>query len=67
VLLSNRLTKIFLHHQIEYKIVFDPYSGITNNLSESMNAVLKRENDWKELPVDLLALGFYYIQKQESI
>jgi hypothetical protein len=27
-----------------------------------MNAVLKREKDWKELPVDLLALGFYYIQ-----
>jgi hypothetical protein len=42
--------------------MFDPYSGITNNLSESMNAVLKPENDWRELPVDLLALGIYYIQ-----
>ena len=31
-----------------------------------MNAVLKRENDWKELPVDLLALGFYYIQNFEN-
>ena len=41
----------------EYPGMFDPYSGITNNLSESMNAVLKRENDWKELPVNLLALG----------
>ena len=40
----------------EYPGMFDPYSGITNNLSESMNAVLKGENDWKELPVDLLAL-----------
>ncbi|CAC5406404.1 PAFAH1B2_3 [Mytilus coruscus] len=29
-------------------------------------AVLKRENDWKELPVDLLALGFYYIQNFEN-
>ena len=29
----------------EYPGMFDPYSGITNNLSESMNAVLKREND----------------------
>jgi hypothetical protein len=41
----------------EYPGMFDPYSGITNNLSESMNDVLKRENDWKELPVNLLALG----------
>jgi hypothetical protein len=41
--------------------MFDPYSGKTNNLSESMNAVLKRENEWKELPVDLLALGFYFL------
>ena len=46
--------------------MFDPYSGITNNLSESMNSVLKRENDWKELPVDLLALGFCYIQNFEN-
>ena len=42
----------------EYLGMFDPYSGITNNLLESMNVVLKREHDWKELPVDLLALGF---------
>jgi hypothetical protein len=38
----------------------------TNNLSESMNAVLKRENEWKELPVDLLALGFYFLQHYEN-
>ena len=50
----------------EYPGMFDPYSGIANNLSESINAVLKRENDWKELPVDLLALGFYYIQNFEN-
>ena len=31
-----------------------------------MNAVLKRENDWKELPVDLFALGIYYIQNFEN-
>ena len=29
----------------EYPGMFDPYSGITNNLSERMNVVLKREND----------------------
>ena len=50
----------------EYPGMLDPFPGITNNLSESMNAVLKRENDWKELPVDLLTLGFYYIQNFEN-
>ena len=29
----------------KYPGMYDPYSGITNNLSESMNTVLKREND----------------------
>ncbi|CAC5399410.1 unnamed protein product [Mytilus coruscus] len=42
--------------------LYDPYSDITNNLSESYNAVLKQENDWKELPVDMLALGFHFLQ-----
>lgn len=50
----------------KYPGLFDPYSGITNNLSESMNAVLKREQDWKELPVDLLTLGLYYLQNFEN-
>jgi hypothetical protein len=36
--------------------------GITNNLSESYNAVLKQENEWKELPVDMLVLGFHFLQ-----
>ena len=31
-----------------------------------MNAVLKREQDWKELPVDLLTLGLYYLQNLEN-
>ena len=35
----------------EFDGLYDPYSGITNNLSESYNAVMKQENDWKELQV----------------
>jgi hypothetical protein len=45
---------------------FDLGSAPANNLSESMNAVLKREQDWKELPVDLLTLGLYYLQNLEN-
>jgi hypothetical protein len=36
----------------EFDGLYDPYSGITNNLSESYNAVMKQENDWMELPDD---------------
>jgi hypothetical protein len=46
----------------EFDGLYDPYSGITNNLSESYNAVMKQENDWKELPVDMLVLGFHFLQ-----
>ena len=45
--------------------LYDPYSGITNNLSESYNTVLKQENEWKELPVDMLVLGFHFLQTFE--
>ena len=50
----------------KYPGMFDPYSGITNHLSESMNAVLKREQDRKELSVDLLTLGLCYLQIFEN-
>jgi hypothetical protein len=46
----------------EFDGLYDPYSGIPNNLSESYNAVMKQENDWKELPDDMLVLGFHYLQ-----
>ena len=38
------------------------YSGTTNNLSESYNGVLKQQNNWKELPVDMFVLGFHFLQ-----
>jgi hypothetical protein len=46
----------------EFDGLYDPYSGITNNLSESYNAVMKQENDWKELPDEMLVLGFHFLQ-----
>jgi hypothetical protein len=41
--------------------LYYPYSGITNNLSESYNADLKQENEWKKL----LVLGFHFLQTFE--
>ena len=35
----------------EFKGLYDSYSGITNNASESINAVLKRMTGWQELTV----------------
>jgi hypothetical protein len=49
----------------QFDELYDPYSGIANILSESYNAVLKQENEWKELPVDMLVLGFHFLQTFE--
>ena len=42
--------------------IFDPYSGITTNMSEGMNTVIKRLLDWTEVPVDSAALAFHFLQ-----
>lgn len=42
--------------------LFDPFSGITNNPSESINAVLKRMTGWQELPVDCMMLSLFHLQ-----
>ena len=35
-------------------------------LSESYNAVLKQENEWQELPVNMLVLGFHFLRNYEN-
>ena len=42
--------------------LYDPFSGITNNPSKSINAVLKRMTGWQELPVDCMMLSLYHLQ-----
>ena len=42
--------------------VYNPFSGVVNNQSESFNVVLKHMQHWKEVPVDSLVLAFYYLQ-----
>jgi hypothetical protein len=39
--------------------LFDEISGVTNNPSESFNAVIKRWLSWKELSLDALVQMFY--------
>ena len=42
--------------------IYDPYSGVTNNQSESLNRVLKDLQGWKEAPVDCVLLALYQLQ-----
>ena len=46
----------------KYQHLYDPFSGVTNNPCASMNAVIKRLNKFKELPVDCFVLSMVYLQ-----
>ena len=41
---------------------YNPYSGVTNNISESLNKVIKDLQHWKEVPVDCMILALYQLQ-----
>ena len=43
--------------------VFDPYSGITNNIYEGFYTVYKQLLEWKHVPLDSIALAFYFLQQ----
>ena len=63
---DNLLTEIktkackFILEDLE---IFDPYSGITNNISEGFNTVFKNLLGWKQVPLDSVSLSFYFLQK----
>ena len=42
--------------------VYNPLSGVTTNQAEGFNTVLKRLQNWKEIPVDAAVLAFYHLQ-----
>ena len=42
--------------------VYNPYSGVTTNQSESFNSVLKRLQSWREVSVDAIVLALYQLQ-----
>ena len=39
----------------------NPENGVTNNPSESMNAVLHRLYQWKHVPLDVIAISLYHL------
>ena len=42
--------------------VYQPFSGVTNNQSESFNTTIKRLQHWREVPVDSIVLALYHLQ-----
>ena len=42
--------------------IYHPFTGVTNNQSESFNAALKRLQDWREVPIDSVILTLYHLQ-----
>ncbi len=43
--------------------IYHPFSGVTNNMSESFNATLKRLQGWREVPLDTIVLTLYHVQE----
>eukprot|EP00731_Ephydatia_muelleri_P002284 Em0001g2284a len=41
--------------------ISNPNEGVTNNCSESMNAVLHRLQQWKQVPLDVIAVSLYHL------
>ena len=42
--------------------IYDPFSGITNNQSESLNFVVKQLQEWHESPLDCMLLSLHHLQ-----
>ncbi|XP_075440434.1 uncharacterized protein LOC142485236 [Ascaphus truei] len=62
--------EIHLKHDIQCHLVsyitqkFPAFEGksATNNISESMNKMIRNQTEWKELPLDAMVLSLYYMQ-----
>ena len=48
--------------QFQHLNIINTYNGITNNGSESLNCVLKRLMNWREVPIDTLLLALDQLQ-----
>ena len=51
---------------LKLDLVHKPYVGITNNVSESYNRVLKDFQNWKERPLDTVVEGFVHLQQYHA-
>ena len=54
--------KYFARYVIDDFVTFDQKYGVTSNMSEGFNWLLKDLNNWKELPVDSMVLSFRFLQ-----
>ena len=51
-----------MKHSCRYRLeILLTVKSITNNISESMNAAVKRFFEWKESSIDEIVLGLYYL------
>jgi hypothetical protein len=58
----NKISNNIARFVLEPLKIYQPFTGVTNNQSESFNAVLKRLQRWREAPVDSIILSLYYLQ-----
>ena len=62
---DQRLIPAFKEHSSVWKLremgVTDPENGLTNNPSESMNAVLRSLQQWKQVPLDVICVSLFHL------
>ena len=62
---EQRLIPAFKEHSSIWKLremgVSDPENGLTNNPSESMNAVLHSLQQWKQVPLDVICVSLFHL------
>ena len=62
---EQRLLPAFKEHSSIWKLremgVSDPENGLTNNPSESMNAVLHSLQQWREVPLDVICVSLFHL------
>ena len=60
---ETNLLPVFKHNSSIWVLksagVINPQNGITNNASESMNAVLHRLQNWKQVPLDIIYYSLF--------
>jgi len=60
-----KLLPAFKEHSSIWKLkengIPNPEHGLTNNASESMNAVLRSLQEWRQVPLDVICVSLYHL------
>lgn len=66
---NTRLRRDIVEHGSRWVLeelhIYDPYSGVTNNMSEGTNNVIEGLQNWHAAPLDAMILSMHYLQKFE--